>query len=126
MLQKEVNIKQLSIPSSSVSERILETIHFEVNFQQKQNNKLKKLECRFTVAGTYGTFRPNDTIGDNAVGSNAGVSSNQNILLHLTAVPKTDPWASVHIVSGVGVVLALLVGEVGLWGEGIDPAADHV
>ena len=60
------------------------------------------------------------------VGPDAGVSTNQNVLLHLAAVPQADLGAPIDVMAGVGTPLPLLVCEVRLGGEGIDPAAYHV
>lgn len=52
--------------------------------------------------------------------------ANQNILLHLAAVAQADSGPSVDVMARVCAAPPLLVSEVGLWGDWVDPPPHKV
>lgn len=75
---------------------------------------------------TDGALVPDDTVRNAAVGTNAGVAADENVLLHLAAVSQADSGAPVHVVTRVSAATPLLVREVRLGREGIEPTAHKV
>ena len=75
---------------------------------------------------TYGAVVTDDTVRNITVCTNAGVAANENVLLHLAAVAQTDSGASVDVVARIRTAPSLLVDEVGLRGERIDPSPHQV
>lgn len=47
--------------------------------------------------------------------------ADQNVLLHLAAVAQADSGPSVDVVAGIRAAPPLLVSEVGLWSDRVDP-----
>lgn len=75
---------------------------------------------------TYGAAVADDAVRNATVGADASVAANQNVLLHLAAVAQTDSGASVDIVARVRAALSLLVREVGLRGDRVDPPPHNI
>lgn len=75
---------------------------------------------------TYGATVTDDTVGNVTVSTNARVAADKNILLHLAAVSQADPRPSVDIVPRVCAAPSLLVREVSLRGERVDPPPHKV
>lgn len=75
---------------------------------------------------TYGAAVADDAVRNATVGADAGVAANQNVLLHLAAVAQADSRASVDVVARVGAALPLLVCEVGLGGDRVDPPPHNI
>lgn len=75
---------------------------------------------------TYGATVTDDTVRNVTVSTNASVAANENILLHLATVAQADPRPSVDIVARVCAASSLLVREVSLWGERVDPPPHKV
>lgn len=75
---------------------------------------------------TYGAVVTDDAVGDVTVGADAGVTANEDVLLHLAAVAQADPRASVDIVARVCAASSFLVCEVRLGGEGVNPPPHEV
>lgn len=75
---------------------------------------------------TDGAVITDDTVRDAAVGTDACVAADENILLHLAAVSQADPRTTVHIVARVSAGTPLLVCEVGLGRYGIEPSPHKI
>lgn len=60
------------------------------------------------------------------VGTDAGIKANKHILLHLAAVAQADAGPPVDVVARIGAAESLLVCEVGLGREGIDPPSHEI
>lgn len=65
-------------------------------------------------------------MGNAAVSPNAGITANEDVLLHLAAVAQTDTSASVNVVTRVSAAPFLLVREVGLRSEWVKPPPHEV
>lgn len=78
------------------------------------------------LALTYPTVLPNNTVGDAAVAANDRPLPDEHVLFQHTAMAKAHIHPSVNIVFGVGVTLVLVISEVHLWSERINPAPDDV
>lgn len=70
---------------------------------------------------TDGAVVPDDAVRNVTVGADARVVADQNVLLHLAAVAQADSGPSVDVVAGIRAAPPLLVGEVGLWSDRVDP-----
>lgn len=79
-----------------------------------------------TPALTYPTVLPNDAVGDGAVAANDCSLPDEHVLFQHTAMAKAHIHPSVNVVFRVGVALALVIGEVHLRSERINPAPDDV
>ena len=75
---------------------------------------------------TYGAVVTDDTVINVAVGTDAGVAADENVLLHLAAVAQADSGSSVDVVARIRAASSLLVDEVGLGGERVDPPPHEV
>lgn len=70
---------------------------------------------------TYGAVFPDDAVRNITVGADACVVADQNVLFHLATVAEADSGPSVHIVAGIRAAPPLLVSEIGLWSDGVNP-----
>lgn len=75
---------------------------------------------------TYDAVVTNDTVRDVTVGTDAGITADKNVLLHLAAMAQADTRRPVDIVARVCAAMSLLVCEVGFGGQGIDPPPHKV
>ena len=75
---------------------------------------------------TYNAIVADDTVRNVTVSTDAGVTANENVLLHLAAVTQADSGPSVDIVARVGAAPSLLVREVRFGGERVDPPSHKV
>lgn len=78
------------------------------------------------LALTYPTVLPNNAVSDEAVAANDSSLPDEHILFQHAAVPKAHIHPSVNVVFRVGVTLVLVISEVHLWSERINPAPDDV
>lgn len=79
-----------------------------------------------TPALTYPTVLPNNTVGDGAVAANDRSLPDEHVLLQHAVVAEAHIHPSVNVVFRVGVTLVLVISEVHLWSERINPAPDDV
>lgn len=75
---------------------------------------------------TYGAVVADDTVRNVTVSADASVTANENVLLHLAAVAQADSGPSVDVVARIRAAPSLLVDEVGLGGERVDPPPHEV
>lgn len=78
------------------------------------------------LALTYPTVLPNNAVGDGAVAANDCSLPNEHVLFQHAVMAKAHVHPSVNIVFRVGVTLVLVISEVHLWSERINPAPDDV
>lgn len=75
---------------------------------------------------TYPTVLPNNAVGDGAVAANDRSLPDEHVLFQNTTVAKAHIHPSVNVVFGVSVTLVLVISEVHLRSERINPAPDDV
>ncbi len=75
---------------------------------------------------TYGAVVTDDTVRNVTVGADARVTADEDVLLHLAAVAQADSRPSVDVVARIRAAPSLLVNEVGLGGERVDPPPHEV
>lgn len=75
---------------------------------------------------TYGATVTDDAVRNATVGADASVAANENVLFHLAALAQTDSGPSVDVVARVRAALSLLVCEVGLRGDRVDPPPHNI
>ncbi|TNN53626.1 hypothetical protein EYF80_036200 [Liparis tanakae] len=75
---------------------------------------------------TYGAVVPDDAVVNVTVGADAGVGADEDVLLHLAALAQADSGPSVDVVARIRAAPPLLVDEVRLGGERVDPPPHEV
>ena len=75
---------------------------------------------------TYGAVVTDDAVRNVTVGPDAGVTADENVLLHLAALAQADSGPSVDVVARERAAPSLLVCEVSLRGERVDPPPHQV
>lgn len=75
---------------------------------------------------TYPTILPNNTVCYGAVAADDRSLPNEYVLFQHAAVAKANIHPSVNVVFRMGVTLILVISEVHLWSQRINPAPDDV
>lgn len=75
---------------------------------------------------TYLTVLPYNTVRYGAVAADDGSLPNEHVLFQHAAVTKANIHPPVNVVFRMGVTLILVISEVHLWSQRINPASDDV
>lgn len=75
---------------------------------------------------TYPAVLPDNAVFYGAVAADDRSLPNEDVLLQHAAVAQADIHPSVNVVFRMGVTLILVIGEVHLWSQRINPAPDDV
>lgn len=78
------------------------------------------------VVLTYPTVLPNNAVCYGAVAANDCSLPNEYVLFQHAALAKANIDSSVNVVFRMGITLILVISEVHLWSQRINPAPDDV